>query len=162
MYTPMFIHSIKYIIGRDYNECDKFNLAITNPCDIDDIKEKLRYFRLKNSLSQEDVAEYIGVDRTTYMSYENETRIYPIDIMHKMAKMYDIDVSLLLDDYHKFIYFGQGENIRRIRTELGLNQWELAEELGVSLRVIKTAEQEKVRFLKKNYIKLIDYYSENI
>ena len=96
------------------------------------------------------------------MSYENETRIYPIDIMRKMAKMYDIDVSLILDDYHKFIYFGQGENIRRIRTELGLNQWELAEELGVSLRVIKTAEQEKVRFLKKNYIKLIDYYSENI
>lgn len=158
----MYVHSIKYIIGKDYNECDKFNLEITNSCDIDDIKEKLRYFRLKNSLSQEDVAEYIGIDRKTYRSYENDTRIYPINIMHKMANMYNIDVNLLLDDYHKFIYFGQGKNIKRIRTELGLKQWELAEELGVSLRVIKAAEQEKVRFLKKNYIKLIDYYIENV
>ena len=99
MYTPMFIHSIKYIIGRDYNECDKFNLEITNPGDIDDIKEKLRYFRLKNSLSQEDVAEYIGVDRTTYMSYENETRIYPIDIMHKMAKMYFLRFKCFENNY---------------------------------------------------------------
>ena len=43
-----------------------------------------------------------------------------------------------------------------------MNQKELADSLGVSLIVIKRAEQEKVRFLEKNYIKLISFYNENI
>ena len=122
------------------------------------INEKIRYFRLKETLYQEDVAKSIGIDRTTYISYENGLRIYPIDVMTKLSNMYEID----LDDYHRFIYFNQGENIKRIRKELGLNQKELADSLGLSLIVIKRAEQEKVRFLEKNYIKLIRFYNEHI
>lgn len=161
-YSLMYIHTFSFIVGNDYKECEKYNLEITNPYELKNINEKIRYFRLKETLYQEDVAKSIGIARTTYISYENGLRIYPIDVMTKLSNMYEIDLNDLLDDYHRFIYFNQGENIKRIRKELGLNQKELADSLGVSLIVIKRAEQEKVRFLEKNYIKLIRFYNEHI
>lgn len=158
-YTPMYIHSFAFIMGNDYKECEKYNLKITNPYELENISDKLRYLRLKESMYQEDVAKMIGIDRTTYISYENGLRIYPLDVMKKISDLYKIDLNALLDDYHNFIYNNQGQNIKRIRKDLGLNQKELADSLGVSLIVIKRAEQEKVRFLEKNYIKLMNYYN---
>lgn len=162
VYSLMYIHTFSFILGNDYKECEKYNLTITNPYELENINEKIRYFRLKESLYQEDVAKIIGIDRTTYISYENGLRVYPIDVMIKLSAMYNVDLDVLLDDYHRFIYFNQGQNIKKIRKELGLNQKELAESLGVSLLVVKRAEQEKVRFLEKNYIKLINFYNEHI
>lgn len=161
-YSLMYIHTFSFIVGNDYKECEKYNLEITNPYELKNINEKIRYFRLRESLYQEDVAKSIGIDRTTYISYENGLRIYPIEVMTKLSDIYNVDLDVLLDDYHRFIYFNQGENIKRIRKELGLNQKELADSLGVSLIVIKRAEQEKVRFLEKNYIKLISFYNQHI
>lgn len=162
IYVPMYVHTFKFIVGRDYNECDRFNLIINNPCEMEDMSDRIRYFRLRNSLKQEEVAERIGIDRSTYISYEKGLRYYPIEVMSKMADLFNIELDVLLDDYHKFIYFNQGQNIKVIRKDLGLKQEELSIALGVSLRVIKTAEQEKVRFMKKNYLKLISFYNENM
>ncbi|MBO5369366.1 MAG: transcriptional regulator [Clostridia bacterium] len=146
-------------MGNDYKECEKYNLEITNPYELKNISDKLRYLRLKESMYQEDVAKMIGIDRTTYVSYETGLRIYPLDVMKKISDLYKIDLDALLDDYHNFIYNNQGQNIKSIRKELGISQKELADSLGVSLIVIKRAEQEKVRFLEKNYIKLMNYYN---
>lgn len=162
VYSLMYIHTFSFIVGNDYKECEKYNLSITNPYELENINEKIRYFRLRESLYQEDVAKRIGIDRTTYISYENGLRIYPIEVMTKLSDIYNVDLDVLLDDYHRFIYFNQGKTIKKIRKELGMNQKELADSLGVSLIVIKRAEQEKVRFLEKNYIKLISFYNENI
>lgn len=160
VYSLIYIHSFNFIVGNDYKECEKYNL--TNPYELENIHEKIRYFRLRESLCQEEVAKFIGVDRTTYISYENGLRVYTIDVMIKLSDMYNVDLDVLLNDYHRFIYFNQGKNIKKIRKELGLNQKELADLLGVSIIVIKRAEQEKVRFLEKNYIKLMNYYRETI
>jgi len=159
IYTPMYIHSFTFIMGNDYKECEKYNLEITNPYELKNISDKLRYLRLKESMYQEDVAKMIGIDRTTYVSYETGLRIYPLDVMKKISDLYKIDLDALLDDYHNFIYNNQGQNIKSIRKELGISQKELDDSLGVSLIVIKRAEQEKVRFLEKNYIKLMNYYN---
>lgn len=161
-YSLMYIHTFTFVVGRDYKECEKYNLEITNPYELENINEKIKYFRLKSSLYQEEVAKIIGIDRTTYISYENGLRVYPIEVMTKLSNMYNVDLDVLLDDYHRFIYFNQGQNIKKIRKELGLNQDELAELLGVSFNVIKRAEQEKVRFLEKNYIKLQKLYKNSL
>ena len=48
------------ITGKgDYKECEKYNLSITNPYELENINEKIRYFRLRESLYQEDVAKSI-------------------------------------------------------------------------------------------------------
>lgn len=157
IYAPLVIFSFRFINGHTYKECEKYNFVVKDFDRLTQIGEKLRYIRLNKGLYQDEVAERIGIDRTTYMNYEKGVRVYQYDIMKRLAELYNVDVNVLLDDYHRFIYNNQGKNIKTIRKSLGLKQYELANELGVSLTVIKRAEQEEVRFLKKNFDKLMNY-----
>ncbi len=74
--------------------------------------------------------------------------------MNKLANLFEVDVYDLLDDYNRFIYDGQGKNIKKIRKELGITQKELAELMDTEVYKIKRFEQEKVRISKYNWEKL--------
>lgn len=74
--------------------------------------------------------------------------------MNKLANLFEVDVYNLLDDYNRFIYDGQGKNIKEIRKELGITQKELAELMDTEVYKIKRFEQEKVRISKYNWEKL--------
>lgn len=158
IYAPLIIYSFRFINGHTYKECEKYNFAVKDFNKLTQIGEKLRFIRLNKGLYQDEVAEKVGIDRSTYINYENGVRVYPYDTMKRLAELYNVDINVLLDDYHRFIYNNQGKNIKTIRKTLGLKQYELANELGVSLTVIKRAEQEEVRFLRKNFNKLMNYY----
>ncbi len=58
--------------------------------------EQLRKCRISCGLSQLQVANTLGIDRTTYTCYENG-RIEPnLKIIAKLSQIFDVDVSLLL------------------------------------------------------------------
>jgi len=60
--------------------------------------EKLKLLRKRNKLSQEQIANYLGVGQTTYSKYENE-RTYPdINTVKKIAKLYGITIDQLVSD----------------------------------------------------------------
>ena len=156
VYAPMYVHKFRFIKAYSYWEYDKYDLLIDNPNEIGSVAGKLRYYRLIKSLRQIDVAEYANINASTYISYEQGANYYPYQIMMKIAKCLEVNVDMLLDDYHKFIYFGQEESIKKIRKNLGgIRQDELAKKMGVGIHVIKAAEQGKVRFMRKNYEKLM-------
>ncbi len=75
--------------------------------------------------------------------------------MNKIANLFEVDVYNLLDDYNRFIYDGQGKNIKKIRKELGITQKELAELMDTEVYKIKRFEQEKVRISKCNWESLM-------
>lgn len=75
--------------------------------------------------------------------------------MNKLANLFEVDVYDLLDDYNRFIYDGQGKNIKKIRKELGITQKELAELMDTEVYKIKRFEQEKVRISKYNWERLM-------
>lgn len=110
---------------------------------------------------QSEIAERIGVDRTTYMAYERGLKCYPYEHMKEIANIYNIALDELLDDYHKFIYHNQGKNIKKIRLDLGLEKTELAKALNISYSALQRAEQDTVRFVERNFNKLMEYYNTN-
>lgn len=75
--------------------------------------------------------------------------------MNKLANLFEVDVYNLLDDYNRFIYDGQGKNIKEIRKELGITQKELAELMDTEVYKIKRFEQEKIRISKYNWERLM-------
>lgn len=75
--------------------------------------------------------------------------------MNKLSNLFEVDVYNLLDDYNRFIYDGQGKNIKKIRKELGITQKELAELMDTEVYKIKRFEQEKVRISKYNWERLM-------
>ncbi len=58
--------------------------------------ERLKQLRLDRSLYQKDIAAYLGVDRTTYVKYENGSSEPSNEILSKIADYFDVTVDYLL------------------------------------------------------------------
>ena len=137
---------------RKLLDAQKFNIRYTDPSQITEIADKLRWYRYQHALMQKEVAEQIGIDRNTYIHYEEYGRdYYPIEHMEKLAGLYGVPVEDLLDEYNLFLYKGQGEQIQKIRQGLGLTQKQYAERLGVPLDHLKKWEQNHVRIYKSTW-----------
>ena len=115
------------------------------------IADKLRWYRHKQGLLQREVAEFIGVDRTTYFRYETMglNNHYPKDKLLALAELYQIDVSDFLDDYNLFLYNGQATEVKKKRELLGMSKRAFARHLGVSKTAVINWENESVRISKK-------------
>ena len=73
-YAPLYIHSFRLVQPHTLVEAEKFNLVYTDPTQIDNIADKLRWYRYQHGLLQRDVADYAGLDRSTYSGYENTVK----------------------------------------------------------------------------------------
>lgn len=156
IFMPMYIHTIRLLKPSTNREGEKFNLLYTNPADITNISDKLKYYRYQKALHQKDVAAYIGMDRGTYANYEDNQRdYYPIENMQKIAKLFGVPVTELLDDYNLFLYNGQGQQVKKIRKSLHLTQTQFAQRLGVQTAMVKRWEQGKVRMFKGTWEKML-------
>ena len=60
--------------------------------------ENLRKYRKENGYTQKDLADYLDVDRTTYVKYET-TRIPDLETVIKLAALHGVSVDMLLGDY---------------------------------------------------------------
>lgn len=106
----------KYIFGA--------TLLVENTVDIKlNTEDLLRWLRYQKGLRQRDVADYAGIDRSTYVHYEEYGKdLYPPEHMEKIAQLFEVPVDTLLDDYNLFLRNGQGNQIKAIRMKLGLTQ----------------------------------------
>jgi len=98
---------------------------------------------------QRDVADYLGIDRGTYKSYEDNNRdYYPLDKLLKIADLFKVDITDLLDDYNRFLFEGQGNKTKALRKEMELTQSDFGKQLGVSAKTVRQWELEGVRMFK--------------
>ena len=58
--------------------------------------EHLKELRKQRGLLQRDVASFLGVDRTTYLKYENGTNEPDIEIIKKLSSFFGVSVDYLL------------------------------------------------------------------
>lgn len=114
--------------------------------------DKLRWHRLKNELYQEQVADYVGLYRSTYANYEDVSRdYYPPDKLEKLAELYKVPTAELMDDYNLFLYKGQGQQIKNLRQHLGLTQLQLAKRMNVSRNMVYRWEINQIQITKKTW-----------
>ena len=57
---------------------------------------RLKELRLSRSLYQKDIASFLGIDRTTYVKYENGTSEPPIDTLLRLCEYYHVSMDDLL------------------------------------------------------------------
>lgn len=155
-YAPLYIHRFRLVQPHTLVEAEKFNIRYTDPAQIGNTADKLRWYRYRNGLLQRDVADYAGIDRSTYSSYEEIGRdYYPIAKMEKIAELFQIPVVELLDDYNLFLYNGQGRQIKELRKHRSMTQAEYAKRLGVPLGTLKAWEQDRVQIFKSTWEKFM-------
>ena len=155
VYVPLFIFSFKMLQPHKLVDAEKFNITYSDPSLLISTADKLRYYRYKKALRQRDVADYAGIDRSTYNSYEQEERdFYPIEPLRKIAEVLAVDMPDLLDDYNMFLYSGQGHQIRTLRKNAGLTQHLFGKLYGVSAGAVKRWESDRVQIFKSTWEKI--------
>ena len=58
---------------------------------------RVKEYRLDNKKSQQEVADYLGIDISTYNKYEKGSRKLNNEVVRKIAEYYNIKVSDILD-----------------------------------------------------------------
>jgi len=58
--------------------------------------ETIRKLRRERDLTQQQVAEYLGIDRSTYAYYESGRSRLNIDIVVKLAHFYKVSYATIL------------------------------------------------------------------
>ncbi len=127
-YAPLYIHSFRLVQPHTLVEAEKFNLIYTDPTQIDNIADKL---------------------------YENTQRdYYPIEKMQKIAELFAVPVTDLLDEFNLFLYNGQGRQIKEMRRRRQMTQVEYARRLGVPFGTLQEWEQDRVQICKQTWRRL--------
>lgn len=91
-----------------------------------DLSVRLRELRIKKHLRQEQVAEIIGVTKSTISAYENDLRQPSFEILLKLANLYGVSTDYLL---------GRTDVVSIDLTDLTLAEVTLVTELVASMSV---------------------------
>ncbi len=60
------------------------------------LSQYLRMLRTQNNYTQDELAKYLGVTRSTYSHYENARLMPPTDSLYKLSAFYKISLSKLI------------------------------------------------------------------
>lgn len=63
-----------------------------------EFKDKIKYLRKKQNYTQQQVADILGIDRSTYSFYEIGKTRPKLEILKALAKIFKVSVDELLDD----------------------------------------------------------------
>lgn len=67
---------------------------------------RVKKYRLDNKKSQQEVADYLGIDISTYNKYEKGSRKLNNEVVKKIAEYYNIKVSDILDSDRMILDLG--------------------------------------------------------
>ena len=120
------------------------------------IHEKIRIYRIRNGLQQQELAERAGISRHAVMRYENGLTKPTLEILYVIADVLGIKVDKLYDGYYAFLAYPYSAKMKEIRKANKLLQRELATMLGVGTKAVADWEQGKSVALKKTWEKLLE------
>lgn len=62
------------------------------------IGKNLKQLRTFNRFSQEQVAEYLAIKRSTYSNYESGEREAPLEVLEKISNLYGCELYVLFEE----------------------------------------------------------------
>ena len=104
---------------------------------------KLNKLRTEKNMYEKDIAKLINVSQNTYSQYETETLDLPLDILIKLANIFNVSIDYILglteirDPYPKTKIIKSNEiftRLREIRENYDFNQKDIAKILNKSPR----------------------------
>lgn len=156
-FAPLYIYSFRLIAPRKLLDAQLFNQKYHSYAEIDNVPDRLRWCRHKLGMMQKDSAEAAGVSRSYYIHLENgECEKYPLPVMDKLSELYQVPVTDLLDAYNRFLYDGQGQQIRTFRLGCGMTVSQFADRLGVYASTVRKWESDRAVILKRTWEKIMD------
>ena len=58
--------------------------------------ENIRSLRIDNGYTQKQIGEHLGISQNTYSQYEIGVLNYPVDVLIKLADLYNVSIDYLV------------------------------------------------------------------
>ena len=113
---------------------------------------RIKEIRIKSGISQQEIADYLQINQSTYSKFELNKATIPIEILNKLSNFYEVSLDYLLKitDEPKIKIINKdidkkkvGIILKKIRTERKMYQETLAKEIGTSHSLISEYESGK-------------------
>lgn len=65
------------------------------------IARNLKALRNANGYTQDNIAEFLGISRSTYSNYEDGDREVPLEVLEKAAALFGCELSMLFEEDEK-------------------------------------------------------------
>lgn len=62
------------------------------------ISENIKRMRETSNFTQQQVSDFLGINRSAYSNYETGDRELPLDVMERLADLYGCDMFLLYEE----------------------------------------------------------------
>lgn len=113
-------------------------------------KERLKSLRERESLTQQAIADKLGIAKARYCQYENEYEIIPIKHLVQVSAILKASIDYILAFTNEIRYtditeeidkLKSGQRLKEIRKENNLTQDKLAVKLNVARTIISKYEK---------------------
>lgn len=153
-YAPLYIHKFRLIAPRRLLDAQRFQQQYHSYGELLTVQDRLRWCRHHMGLMQKEVADRIGIRRGHYTDLETgAVDYYPKEVVDKLAEFYGVPVGDFLDDFNRFLYYGQGKAIREHRERLGLQKKPYARLLHLEPNRLRAWESEQKQISKASWEK---------
>lgn len=112
------------------------------------VSDKLVYARLSQGITQQQIVEDLGIERSKLIRYENgqiAENNMDIHILKQIAVYCNKDKYFCCSPYHIFLDNNPGEKIKLFRQSFGLNKKQWADKFRVSKKTVNYWESNKQR-----------------
>jgi len=122
--------------------------------------EQLKKLRIEREITQEQIANIIGIERSHYAHYELGDRLMPIDYLNKVCNFYNISLDYMFnltktlnynDNKKELDLLSSSERLKNFRKNQKLTQSKLANILNIANSLISDYEKGK-RFISSHAI----------
>ena len=104
------------------------------------LNRNLKLLRSSMGMSQDKVASFLGISRSTYSNYEDGLREPPTDVLEKLAALVGCDLATLYEKDEKVV---KGQLIYSFRTE-GLTNNDLEEIASFKKLVLSSQKMDRL------------------
>ncbi|WKG34822.1 helix-turn-helix domain-containing protein [Lactococcus lactis] len=124
--------------------------------------EQLKTLRKKNSLTQKELAEKVGVKQNSYANWENGNREPNIEMLVRIADYFDVSLDYLLGGKMKNITEEFSLCLKKLRMKIKLSQKQIAEELKISQQQYSKWEGGIITPNAETLVRLADYFDVSV
>jgi len=113
---------------------------------------KMKELREKENVTQQSIADYMGISRTSYKQFENQYDIIPIKRLNQFCNFFDISIDYVFSLSNDLSYNVinrdisldiSSKRLKEFRKENNFTQQKLADSLNISRSVILYHENKR-------------------
>ena len=139
--------------------------------------EKLKVLRKKKGLTQQEVADFFGIQQAVYQKWESGNRKPSYENLSMLACIFDVSIDYLLGDYleiskERYLKLKKQKEeekknlfsvrLKELRLRHGFNQEELAKQIGIKQNSYSDWEHGKSKPNYEKLEKIADFFSVSL